>query len=74
MRSCGASSISIYQISAGDADNLEAYVDELHADFAVDVRTKLHQLREAIAEFNSHGLEETTKPYANCDSTEGDHR
>ena len=56
MRSCGASSISIYQISAGDADNLEAYVDELHADFAVDVRTKLHQLREAIAEFNSHGL------------------
>jgi hypothetical protein len=55
MRTC-RSSISIYDISKEDLENLDEYVAELHASFAVDVEAKLQLLREMVAEFNSHGF------------------
>jgi hypothetical protein len=55
MRSCGAS-ISIYEISSEDYDNLDEYVETLHTSFSVDVDAKLGQLRDTVREFNSRGL------------------
>lgn len=55
LRTSGAS-ISVYQISAEDFENLEEYVKDLHESFAADVETKLVQLRNTVAEFNSRGL------------------
>src|SRR5690242_1902073 len=58
LRSCG-SSISIYQISAEDYDDIDNYIAELHSSFAVDVEAKLYRLRDTVAELNSNGLFET---------------
>jgi hypothetical protein len=55
MRTSGAS-LSVYEISPEDARNLDEYVRQLHTSFAIDVTTKLSQLRETIREFNSNGL------------------
>jgi hypothetical protein len=55
VRTCGAS-LSVYQISSEDYENLDDYVAELHASFAVDVEAKLVRLRETVHEFNSKGL------------------
>jgi hypothetical protein len=55
MRTCGAS-LSIYQISQEDYENLEDYIAELHATFAVDVHSRLERLRQTIEELNSKGL------------------
>jgi len=55
MRTCGAA-LSVYQISQEDYENLEDYIAELHATFAVDVHSRLEGLRQAIEECNSKGL------------------
>ena len=55
MRSCGAS-LSVYQISKDDCDNLDEYVEHLHESFIVDVEARLSLLRHTIDEFNSRGL------------------
>jgi hypothetical protein len=55
MRTCGAS-ISIYQISPEDCENLDEYVAKLNASFTVDVGSKMYRLRETIKEFNAKGL------------------
>jgi hypothetical protein len=55
MRTCGAS-LSIYQISQDDYENLENYIAQLHATFAVDVDSRLQRLRQTIKELNSKGL------------------
>jgi hypothetical protein len=55
LRTSGAS-ISVYQISSEDFENLEEYVEALHESFAADVETKLVQLRHTLADFNSRGL------------------
>jgi hypothetical protein len=55
MRTCGAS-LSIYQISQKDYENLDEYVAELHVSFTVDVESKMYRLRETIKEFNAKGL------------------
>jgi hypothetical protein len=55
MRTCGAA-LSIYQISQENYENLEEYIAELHATFAVDVHSRLEGLRQTIKEFNSKGL------------------
>src|SRR5262249_32111515 len=55
MRTCGAS-LSIYRIAPEDAQNLDEYVTQLHASFALDVTTKMTELQETIKEFNSNGL------------------
>jgi hypothetical protein len=55
MRTCGAS-LSIYQIPEEDYENLEEYIAELHATFAVDVCSRLDLLRQTIKELNSKGL------------------
>jgi hypothetical protein len=55
MRTCGAS-LSIYQISQEDCENLEDYIAELHSTFAVDVHARINGLRKTIAELNSKGL------------------
>src|ERR1700675_4741515 len=54
MRVCGAS-LSVYEISAKDSENLDEYVAKLHMTFAVDVITKLTELRLTIRELNSKG-------------------
>src|SRR5215467_13448165 len=65
MRTCGAS-LSVYEISREDAQNLDEYVNELHTSFAIDVATKLIRLRQTIQEFNSRGLfeAESLQPFA----------
>jgi hypothetical protein len=55
MRTCGAL-LSVYRISQDDYDNLEDYVAELHATFAVDVHSRLERLRQTIKKFNSNGV------------------
>jgi len=55
LRTSGAS-ISVYEISAEDFENLEEYVAALHESFAADVEARLEQLRDTVAEFNSRGL------------------
>jgi hypothetical protein len=55
MRTCGAS-LSVYQISQKDYENLEEYIAELHATFAVDVHSRIDRLRQTIEELNSKGL------------------
>jgi len=55
MRTCGAS-LSVYQISPEDAQNLDDFVTQLHQSFGIDVATKLIELRETINEFNAKGL------------------
>jgi hypothetical protein len=55
MRTCGAA-LSIYQISQADYENLEDYIAELHASFAVDVDARMDRLRQTVHEFNSKGL------------------
>ena len=55
MRTSGAS-LSVYEISREDAQNLDQYVSKLHTSFAIDVATKLFGLRQTIHEFNSNGL------------------
>jgi hypothetical protein len=54
MRTCEAS-LSVYEISADDYQNLDEYVAKLHRTFAVDVITKLAELRQTIDELNSKG-------------------
>lgn len=48
MRTCGAS-LSVYEISADDYENLDDYVAKLHESFAVALRQTIHEL-------NSKGL------------------
>jgi hypothetical protein len=55
MRTCEAS-LSVYEISPDDAQNLDEYVAKLNTSFSVDVATKLVMLRKTISEFNSKGL------------------
>jgi hypothetical protein len=55
MRTCGAA-LSIYQISQADYENLDDYIAELHASFAMDVDARMDRLRQTIHEFNSKGL------------------
>jgi hypothetical protein len=55
MRTFGAS-LSVYEISYEDAQNLEEYVAELHTTFAADVATRLIKLRETILEYNAKGF------------------
>jgi hypothetical protein len=55
MRSCGYS-FSVYQISGEDYENIDHYVEQLHASFVVDVATKLYRLRHTVQEFNSRGF------------------
>jgi hypothetical protein len=54
MRTCGAS-LSVFEISSEDYENLDRYVAHLNTSFAVDVRTKLSELRVTIQKFNSRG-------------------
>jgi hypothetical protein len=54
MRTCGAS-LSVYEISSEDYQNLDEYVAKLHTSFVVDVATKLYELRETIHELNDKG-------------------
>jgi hypothetical protein len=65
VRSCGAS-LSIYHISPEDAQNIDEYVSQLHASFALDVTTKMEALRKTIQEFNSNGFFEAEgiQPFA----------
>ncbi len=51
VRTCG-SSLSVYEISQEDYQNLDEYVAKLHTTFAVDVATKLFVLRRTIQEYN----------------------
>jgi hypothetical protein len=60
MRTCGAA-LSIYQISQADYENLDDYIAELHASFAMDVDAKMDCLRQTIHEFNSKGLFEAAE-------------
>jgi hypothetical protein len=53
---CNGASLSVYEISPADCENLEDYVADLHSVLAVDVKTKLSALTETIAELNSRGL------------------
>src|SRR3954454_4472642 len=53
---CNGASFSVYEISPADCENLEDYVAELHSVLAVDVETKLTNLRETIGESNSRGF------------------
>jgi hypothetical protein len=55
MRTCGAS-MSVYEISPYDAENLDGYVAKLHVSFVVDAATKLYELRKTINDFNCKGL------------------
>lgn len=55
MRTCEAS-MSVYELSPQDAQNLDEYVAKLNTSFVVDVATKLLELRKTIFEFNSKGL------------------
>jgi hypothetical protein len=55
MRTCG-SSLSVYEISSEDYQNLDEYVAKLHMTFAIDVATKLFVLNRTIQEYNSKGL------------------
>jgi hypothetical protein len=55
MRMCGAS-LSVYQISLEQREDLEEFVSALHESFAVDVETKLYWLRDTVKDFNSRGL------------------
>src|SRR6188508_2604453 len=54
IRTCG-SSLSVYEISTGEYERLDEYIAKLHTTFAVDVWTKLSQLRETIQKHNSRG-------------------
>jgi len=54
MRTSGAS-LSVYEISQHDYENIDDYVAKLDTSFAVDVSTKLSELHEAIFETNSKG-------------------
>jgi hypothetical protein len=54
MRVCGAS-ISVYEIDSEDYENVDVYVAQLHRSFAIDVVSKLRQLRQTIFKFNSRG-------------------
>jgi hypothetical protein len=60
MRTCGAA-LSVYQISQADYENLDGYIAELHASFAMDVDAKMDCLRQTIHEFNSKGLFEAAE-------------
>src|SRR5262249_9011763 len=62
MRTSGAS-LSVYQISSDDYQNLDEYVAELHSSFSVDVATKLSELQEAIRELNENGSFEAQDIY-----------
>jgi hypothetical protein len=59
LRTCGAS-ISVYDISSDQYENLDQFVAGLHESFAVDVEAKLTCLRDTIAEFNSRGFFEAS--------------
>jgi hypothetical protein len=54
MRTCGAS-LSVFEITADDYENLDRYVAKLDTSFAVDVGTKLYRMRETIRQHNSRG-------------------
>lgn len=54
MRTHGAS-LSIYEISKEDYQNLDEYIDHLHMSMLVDVVAKLLELRRTISELNAHG-------------------
>jgi hypothetical protein len=60
IRTCGAS-ISVYDISPDQYEDLDQFVSALHESFAVDVKLKLVRLRDTIAEFNSKGFFEASE-------------
>ena len=59
IRRCGVS-ISVYDISPDQYEDLDQFVAALHESFAVDVEPKLVCLRDTIAEFNSKGFFEAS--------------
>ena len=54
MRTHGAS-LSIYEISKENYENIDKYVDEIHMSMAVDVVAKLIELRRIIDQTNANG-------------------